>query len=84
MRMEGHSDVAKAEKASTCPFCILEVINKFLDILMDNLPTILLPSKDVNHKIEVHPRSTSPTRAPYRLNQKMFEELKKQINDFME
>jgi hypothetical protein len=55
MHMEKHSDVAKAEKANTYPFCILEVINNFLDSLTNNLLVILLPNKDVNHKIEVHP-----------------------------
>jgi hypothetical protein len=68
MHIEEHSDAAKAEKASTYPFCILEVINKFLNILIDDLPTILLPNKDVNCKIEVHPRSTPFAKAPYRLN----------------
>ncbi len=75
--MEEHSDVAKAEKASTYPFCILEIINNFLDILMDDLPVILLPNKDVNHKIEVHLGSTPPAKAPHRLNQKRLEELKR-------
>jgi hypothetical protein len=32
----------------------------------------------------MHPGSTPPTEAPYRLNQKELEELKRKINDFME
>lgn len=55
MHMEKHSDAAKAEKVNTYPFCILEVINEFSDSLTNNLPAILLPNKDVNHKIGVHP-----------------------------
>lgn len=51
---------------------------------MDDLPTILLPNKDVDHRIEVHLGSTSFTKAPYRLNQKELEEFKRQINDLME
>lgn len=68
MSMKEHSDAAKAEKASTYPFCILEVINKFSDILTDNRLAILLPNKDLNHKIEVHLGSTPLTKAPYKLN----------------
>jgi hypothetical protein len=37
MFMEEHGDVAKVERASPYPFCILKVINKFLDILTNKL-----------------------------------------------
>jgi hypothetical protein len=65
--MEEHGDVVKTEKANPYPFCISKVINKILDILTNDLPTILPPNKDVDHKIEVHPRSTPPTKTPYKL-----------------
>lgn len=68
MCMEEHGDVAKVERANPYPFCISEVINKFSDVLMDDLPTFLPLNKDVDHKIEVHLGSTSLTKAPYRLN----------------
>ncbi len=82
--MEEHGDVVKTKKANPYPFCISKVINKILDILTNDLPTILPPNKDVDHKIEVHPRSTPPTKTPYRLNHKELEKLKRQINDLME
>jgi hypothetical protein len=51
---------------------------------MIDLPTILHPNRDVDHKIEVHPWSTPPAKTPYRLNQRKFKKLKRQINDLME
>jgi len=84
MHMEDHDDEVKTRRASPYPFCILEVINKFSDILMDDLPTILPPNRYVDHRIEVHPRFAPPIKAPYRLNQKELEEFKRQINDLME
>ncbi len=84
MHMEEHNDAAKAKKANTYPFCSLEVINKFLDILTNNLLAILLLNKDVNHKIEMHLGSIPPAKAPYWLNQKRLEEFKRQINELME
>jgi hypothetical protein len=84
MHMEEHGDVAKARKASPYPLCISKVINKFSNVLMDDLFAILPPNRDVDHMIKVHPRSTPPIKAPYRLNQKKLEKFKRQINDFME
>jgi hypothetical protein len=82
--MEEHGDEAKTRRVNPYPFCISEVINNFLDILTDNLPTILPPNRDVDHRIEMHLRSTPPIKAPYRLNQKKLEEFERQINNLME
>jgi hypothetical protein len=48
-------------------------MNEFLDALS--------PCKKVHHKIKVVPRATPPSKAPYRLNQKELEELKRQVNN---
>jgi hypothetical protein len=63
MCMEKHGDVAKIERANLYPFCISKLNNNFLDILMDNLPTILPPNKDVDHKMKVHLGSPPPIKA---------------------
>jgi hypothetical protein len=55
-----------------------------LDVLTDDLAAILIPNRNVDHKIGVHLGSTTPIKTPYRLNQKELEELKKQINDLMQ
>jgi len=64
MRMEEHGDVAKVEKANPYPCCISKFINKFLDVLTNDLPTILPPNKDVDHKIKMHLGSIPLVKAP--------------------
>lgn len=84
MRMEKHGDVAKVEKANPYPFCISKFINKFLDFLTNDLPIILSPKKDVDHKIEMHLGSIPLVKAPTCSIRKKLKKLKRQINDFME
>jgi hypothetical protein len=48
---------SKAKGAKFWPTCISNTINKFLDILTDELLKHLPPFHNVNHNIEVVPRS---------------------------
>jgi hypothetical protein len=50
------------------PTCISNTIYKFLDVLINDLPKHVLHSCNVDHKIEVVPRSTPPSKSPYWLN----------------
>jgi len=59
-------------------------INKFLNVLMDELPKHLLLSCNVDHKIEVVFRLAPPFKSPYWLTKKNLQEFKVQINDLME
>jgi hypothetical protein len=43
----------QAKEVESWPICISNIINKFLYVLMDKLPTHLPPFPNVNHKIEV-------------------------------
>jgi hypothetical protein len=43
---------------------------------MNDLPKCFPLYKKVDHKIEMAPSSTLPSKAPYRLNQKELKELK--------
>ncbi len=61
---------SKAKGAKSWPTCISNTINKFLDILMDDFPKHLFPSRHVDHRIKVVLGSTPPFKAPYRLNKK--------------
>jgi hypothetical protein len=54
----------------------LDSLNKFLKVLIDELPNALQPYKRVIHKIELVFGLASPSKAPYRLNQKELEDLK--------
>jgi hypothetical protein len=74
----------QAKRAKSWPICNSNIINKFLDILMDKLPKNLPPSHNVDHKIKVVPWSGSSFMSPYWLNKKKLQELKTQINNLME
>jgi hypothetical protein len=52
------------------PTCILDSFNKFLEVLIDELPNALLPCREVEHKIKMVFGATLPSKAPYRLKQK--------------
>jgi hypothetical protein len=61
--------------------CILDSFNNFLELLTNELHYALSPCKMVHHKIKVVPKVASPSKAPYRLNQKELKKLKRQVND---
>ena len=65
------------------PKHIREVLGRYKDVLTNKLPQQLLPTKEIDHKIEVIPGSEPPFKEPYRLNQKELLELKKQFNDLL-
>jgi hypothetical protein len=66
---------AKTKGASPWPTCILDTLNKFLNVLMHELPKKINPCHDVHQKIEMVPRTTSPSKVPYRLNQKELQKI---------
>ncbi len=57
--------------------CILNSLNKFLEVLTNKLPNVPPSYNEVDHKIKMMPISTLPSKAPHRLNQKELKELKK-------
>ncbi len=82
--MDEFSAKSKAKGVKSWPTCISNTINKFLDVLMDDLPKHLPPHHNVDHKIEVVPGLAPPSKSPYQLNKKELQELKVQINNLME
>jgi len=54
-----------------------------MDVLNTELLDVLPLEREVDHKIEVVPGSQSPSKAPYRLNQRELKELKKQLNELL-
>ena len=73
----------EARKDGLLPRHISKVLGKYKDVLTNELSQELLPKREVDHKIEVIPRSEPPSKAPYQLNQKELLELKKQLNDLL-
>jgi hypothetical protein len=51
------------------PFAyILDSLNKFSNILTNELPDAFPPCKKVDHKIKMVPKMALPSKAPYKLN----------------
>ena len=80
-QMEGTRGEAK--KDWPLPRHICEVLDKYKDVLTNELPQELPLKREVDHKIEVIPGLEPPSKAPYQLNQKELLELKKQLNDLL-
>ena len=68
----GHWEVELVSK------CDENVLKRYQDVMPEDLPNELPPRREVDHKIEVEPRTEPPSKAPYRLSQKELEELKSQ------
>jgi hypothetical protein len=57
--------------------CILDSFNKILKVITNELPNALPLCRKVDYKIKMVHGTALPSKAPYRLNQKELEELKK-------
>jgi hypothetical protein len=56
---------SKSKGVKSWPTCISSIINRTLDIPMDKLLKHLLPSHNVDHKIEVVFGLAPPFKSPY-------------------
>jgi hypothetical protein len=65
MHVDESSAKFKTKGAKSWPICISNTINKFLDILIDDLPKHLPLFHNVDHKIKVVPKSAPPFKSPY-------------------
>jgi hypothetical protein len=63
----------KPQGAKQHPVCILDLFNKFLEVLTDEFLDALPPYREVDHKIKMVPKSTPLFKAPYKLNGKELE-----------
>jgi hypothetical protein len=64
MHVDESSAKSKAKGAKSWPTCISNIINNFFGVLTNELPKHQPPC-NVNHKIEVVPRSTPLSKSPY-------------------
>ena len=58
-------------------------LSVFKDVFPDDLPQGLPPSREVDHKIELLPGSSPPSRPTFRLSAPELEELKKQLAELV-
>lgn len=59
------------------------MLQKFEDVLTNELPNKQLPQHVINHRIELKSRTEPPRKAPYRLNQVELTQLKRQLTRFL-
>ena len=59
------------------------LLGRYRDVFPDELPAGLPPSREVDHKIELTPGSTPPSRPIIRLSANELEELKKQLEELI-
>jgi hypothetical protein len=62
---------------------IQELLENFIDIVVDDLPSSLSPIRSIIHHIDLIPRASLPNKASYRLTPQENEEVKKQVQDLM-
>ncbi len=56
--------------------CIMQVLEEFLDVMVEELFEDLPPRRRVDHVIEVMPRVAPLAKAPYRMSHEELKELK--------
>ncbi len=57
---------------------------EYRDVFPEKLPATLPPSREVDHRIELVPGSTPPSRPTYRMGPTELDELKKQLEELIE
>jgi hypothetical protein len=60
-----------------------QMINKYHDVFPDELPPGLPPQREIDHKIELIPNSSPPSRPTYRMSSVELIELKKQLEELV-
>jgi hypothetical protein len=63
---------------------IQELLEEFIDILVDELPHSLPPMRIVSHHIDLMPRASFSNKAAYRLTPQENEEVKKQVQELLD
>ena len=64
------------EKIELVPKCVEDVLERYQDVMPEDLSNELPSRQEVDHKIEVKPETEPPSKAPYCLSQKELKELK--------
>jgi hypothetical protein len=63
---------------------IEQLLEEFVDIVVDELPHSLPPIRSISHHIDLIPRYSLPNKAAYRLTPRENEEVKRQVWDLMD
>ena len=73
----------QADSTQPLPDSIQRVLTEFADVMPDQLPAGLPPSRGIHHSIPLVPGSQVPQRRSYRLSPREFQEAQRQISELM-
>jgi hypothetical protein len=76
--------VLTSTRVDDLPEEIQELLEEFIDIVVDELPLSLPPIRSVSHHIDLIPRASFPNKAAYRLTLQENEEVKRQVQDLLD
>jgi hypothetical protein len=65
------------------PLILRPLVEKFPDVVPEELPPGLPPMRDIQHHIDLVPGSILPNKAAYRMNPREHEELQKQVDELI-
>eukprot|EP00253_Pinus_taeda_P029193 PITA_29193 len=71
--------IMTSTKVSDLPIEIQEMLEKYYDIIIDDLPNELPPIRRISHHIDLIPGASLPNKATYRMTPARNEEVKKQV-----
>jgi hypothetical protein len=83
MRVLDEYEPKEATKLVTSPKCIKQILEKFPNVMPDELPKDLPPKRRVDHAIEVMPGVAPPAKAPYRMSHEELKKLKVQLEELL-
>jgi hypothetical protein len=76
--------VLTSTRVDDLPEEIQELLEEFVDIVVDELPRSLPPMRSVSHHIDLIPGASLPNKAAYRLTPQENEEVKKQVQELLD
>jgi hypothetical protein len=83
MRVLDEYEPKEVTKLMTSTKCIRQVLEEFLDVMLEDLPKDLPPRRRVDHAIEVMPGVEPLAKAPYRMSHEELKELKVQLEELL-
>ncbi|KAH9292214.1 hypothetical protein KI387_042602, partial [Taxus chinensis] len=69
---------------SDLPLEVQEMLNEYVDIVVDELPNELPPVRSISHHIDLIPGASLPNKAAYRMTPRENEEIKQQVQELLD
>ena len=76
--------VLTSTRVDDLPKEIQELLEEFVDIIVNELPRSLPPMRSVSHQIDLIPGASLSNKATYRLTPQENEEVKKQVQELLD